>query len=90
MKKTTARPALAAQAAERPPHGVMSAVKVLEELSDIAAACPGEEDGPPVKMADKLKALEMLRKYHEQTAERSAASGEGLTVRLEVLDGTDP
>lgn len=97
MKKTTARPAAAAAGAPAAPprtpppapRGVMTAAEVLEELSDIAAARPDAEDGLPVKMADKLKALEMLRKYHEQTA-GGAAADETLTIRLEVLDGAHP
>ena len=36
---------------------------VLGELAEIAFADPGAEGGPPVKMADKLRALEMLYKY---------------------------
>ena len=33
---------------------------VLDELAEIAFAVPGEEGGLPVKVADKLRALEML------------------------------
>ena len=36
---------------------------VLDELAEIAFAVPGEEGGPPVKVADKLRALEMLYKH---------------------------
>ena len=35
---------------------------VLDELAEIAFA-PGEEGGLPVKVADKLRALEMLYKH---------------------------
>ena len=78
-----------AKAKVRPaPRGVMSAAEVLAELSDIAAARPGDGEAPAVKTADKLKALEMLRRYHEQAAGQ-AAEGESLTIRLEVLDGAD-
>lgn len=82
--KPNAKPAPTAA----PPRGVMSAAEVLAELSDIAAARPGDGDAPAVKTADKLKALEMLRRYHEQAAGQ-AAEGECLTIRLEVLDGAD-
>ena len=33
---------------------------VLDELAEIAFAVPGEEGGLPVKVADKLRALEIL------------------------------
>lgn len=94
MKKSTddAVPGGAATAPVPPavPPGVMTAAEVLAELSDIASARLDGEDGLPVKMADKLKALEMLRKYHEQTADRSAAGTEGLTIRVEGYgDGAD-
>ena len=36
---------------------------VLDELAEIAFAVPGEEGGLPVKVADKLRALEMLYKH---------------------------
>ena len=36
---------------------------VLDELAEIAFAVPGEEGGLPVKVADKLRALELLYKY---------------------------
>ena len=36
---------------------------VLGELAEIAFATPGEEGGLPVKVADKLRALEMLYKH---------------------------
>ena len=36
---------------------------VLDELAEIAFATPGEEGGLPVKVADKLRALEMLYKH---------------------------
>ena len=36
---------------------------VLGELSAIAFAVPGEEKGLPVKVADKLRALELLYKH---------------------------
>ena len=35
----------------------------LDELAEIAFAVPGEEGGLPVKVADKLRALEMLYKH---------------------------
>lgn len=41
----------------------ISADHVLGELAEIAFAVPGEEGGPPVKVADKLRALEMLYKH---------------------------
>ncbi len=81
-------PSAAPPPAPAPPRGVMSAAEVLAELSDIAAARPGDGEAPAVKTADKLKALEMLRRYHEQAAGQ-AAEGESLTIRLEVLDGAD-
>lgn len=37
--------------------------QVLDELAEIAFAVPGEEGGLPVKVADKLKALELLYKH---------------------------
>lgn len=37
--------------------------QVLEELAEIAFAVPGEEGGLPVKVADKLRALELLYKH---------------------------
>lgn len=37
--------------------------RVLEELAEIAFAVPGEEGGLPVKVADKLRALELLYKH---------------------------
>lgn len=40
----------------------IEARRVLNELAEIAFAVPGEE-GLPVKMADKLKALELLYKH---------------------------
>ena len=40
----------------------INADHVLGELAEIAFAVPGEEGGPPVKVADKLRALEMLYK----------------------------
>ena len=40
----------------------INADHVLGELAEIAFAVPGEE-GPPVKVADKLRALEMLYKH---------------------------
>ena len=39
----------------------INADHVLGELAEIAV--PGEEGGPPVKVADKLRALEMLYKH---------------------------
>lgn len=36
---------------------------VLGELAAIAFAVPGEEKGLPVKVADKLRALELLYKH---------------------------
>ena len=36
---------------------------VLDELAESAFAVPGEEGGLPVKVADKLRALEMLYKH---------------------------
>ena len=36
---------------------------VIAELAGIAFATPGEEGGLPVKVADKLRALEMLYKH---------------------------
>ena len=36
---------------------------MLDELAEIAFAVPGEEGGLPVKVADKLRALEMLYKH---------------------------
>ena len=45
-------------------HGAeITAQQVLDELADIAFAAPGEEGAPPVKMADKLRALELLYKH---------------------------
>ena len=41
----------------------LNAEQVLNELGEIAFATPGAEGGPPVKMADKLRALELLYKY---------------------------
>ena len=41
----------------------INADHVLGELAEIAFAVPGEEGGPPVKVADKLRALEMLYKH---------------------------
>ena len=42
---------------------LVSADHVLGELAEIAFADPGAEGGPPVKVADKLRALEMLYKH---------------------------
>lgn len=36
---------------------------VLGELAEIAFAVPGEEGAPPVKVADKLRALELLYRH---------------------------
>lgn len=36
---------------------------VLGELAEIAFAVPGEEGAPPVKTADKLRALEMIYRH---------------------------
>lgn len=36
---------------------------VLDELAEIAFATPGEEGALPVKVADKLRALEMLYRH---------------------------
>ena len=36
---------------------------VLDERAESAVASPGEEGGLPVKVADKLRALEMLYKH---------------------------
>ena len=41
----------------------LDAQRVLEELAGIAFAVPGEEGGLPVKVADKLRALELLYKH---------------------------
>ena len=41
----------------------IDAEHVLGELAEIAFAVPGEEGGLPVKVADKLRALEMLYKH---------------------------
>ncbi len=41
----------------------IEAERVLDELAEIAFAQPGEEGGPPVKVADKLRALELLYKH---------------------------
>ena len=41
----------------------INADHVLGELAEIAFAVPGEEGGPPGKVADKLRALEMLYKH---------------------------
>ena len=41
----------------------INADHVLGELAEIAFAVPGEEGGPPVKVDDKLRALEMLYKH---------------------------
>mgnify|MGYP007135437673 FL=1 len=48
---------------------------VLDELAEIAFAVPGEEGGLPVKVADKLRALEMLYK-HLGLGEGAKAEGE--------------
>lgn len=37
--------------------------QVLDELAEIAFADPGGEGAPPVKVADKLRALEMLYRH---------------------------
>lgn len=37
--------------------------QVLDELAEIAFAALGEEGGLPVKVADKLRALEMLYRH---------------------------
>ena len=41
----------------------INADHVLGELAEIAFAVPGEHGGLPVKVADKLRALEMLYKH---------------------------
>lgn len=47
----------------RPGVADITPEQVLEELAAIAFAVPGEEGGLPVKVADKLRALEMLYKH---------------------------
>ena len=47
--------------------------QILEELAGIAFAAPGEEGAPPVKMADKLRALEILYKALAPDAGAGAA-----------------
>lgn len=50
---------------------------VLDELAEIAFATPGEEGALPVKVADKLRALEMLYR-HLGLGEGSG--GEGVVI----------
>lgn len=41
----------------------ITAERVLEELAEIAFADLGAEPAPPVKVGDKLRALELIYKY---------------------------
>lgn len=66
--------------------GVMDATGVLRELSDIAAAWPGTDD-VPVKMADKLKALELLGKHYALFTDSHAL--EGMRAVIEIEDYGD-
>lgn len=55
----------------------IDAEHVLGELAEIAFAVPGEESGLPVKVADKLRALEMLYKH---LGLGEGAKAEGVTI----------
>ena len=56
---------------------------VLDELAEIAFAVPGEEGSLPVKVADKLRALELLGKHLGMF---DAKSGREEADALEKLD----
>lgn len=43
--------------------GEVTAERVLRELADIAFADLAADDAPPIKMADKLRALELIYKH---------------------------
>lgn len=60
----------------------LTTARVLEELGEIAFATPGEEGALPVKMADKLRALELL--YKHLGMEENAAGG------VTLLDDVPP
>lgn len=75
-------------AAPAPPPAGMTDSEIMAELRDIACARPGDTGGEQVKVTDRLKALDLLHKYNAETVP-AAAGAEGLTIRLEVLDGTD-
>ena len=82
MQTSTAAPLPA------PPSAGMTDSEIMAELRDIACARPGDADGAQVKVTDRLKALDLLHRYNAETVP-AAAGSEGLTIRLEVLDGTD-
>ena len=85
MQNRTAAPAPEPASA---PAG-MTDSEIMAELRDIACARPGDAGGEQVKVTDRLKALDLLHKYNAETPAQAAAGTEGLTIRLEVLDGTD-
>ena len=75
-------------AALAPPHPAgMTDSEIMAELRDIACARPGDAGGDPVKVTDRIKALDLLHRYNSEVP--AAAGEEGLTIRLEVLDGAD-
>ena len=65
-------------------RGVMEAADVLAALSEIAA----DEDGA-YKTPDRLKALELLGKYHALFTDRHQMDGGGLRIELVEMDDTD-
>ena len=85
MQNCTAAPV---PASASPPAG-MTDSEIMAALRDIARARPGDAGGEQVKVTDRLKALDLLHKYNAELPDPAAAGAEGLTIRLEVLDGTD-
>ena len=60
--------------------------QVLQELAEIAFALPGEEGGLPVKVADKLKALELLGKNHALFTDRHELDGVQAVIEVQDYD----
>lgn len=66
-------------------RGVMEAAEVLAALSEIAA----DEDAQ-YKTPERLKALELLGKYHALFTDRHQVDGDGLNIVVTEMDNDDP
>lgn len=70
-------------------RAVDRAARVLAELESIGFARPGDPE-MPVKMGDKLRALELLGKTEKLFTDRVDVTGDReLEVRVQVVDGHD-